>query len=97
MPNYILLGRFTDKGIQTIKESPSRLDSVKDLFRSLGGQLKAFYLVTGQYDLVCIVDVPSDEFLAKAVLNIAARGNIKTETIRAFTEDEYRKIIGSLS
>jgi Uncharacterized conserved protein len=96
MPNYILLCRYTEKGIQTIKESPSRLDSVKDLFRSLGGQLKSFYLVTGQYDLVCVVDVPSDEVLAKAVLNIASKGNVKTETIRAFTEEEYRKIIGSL-
>jgi uncharacterized protein with GYD domain len=96
MANYIMLGRFTDKGIATIKESPSRLDAVKDLFRTLGGQLKGFYLVTGQYDLICIVDVPNDEVLAKAVLTIGAKGNVKTETIRAFSEEEYRKIIGSL-
>jgi len=96
MPNYILLVRYTDKGIQTIKESPARLESVKDLFKSLGGQLKSFYLVTGKYDIVCIVEVPSDEVLARAVLNIASKGNVKTETIRAFNEDEYRKIIGGL-
>jgi uncharacterized protein with GYD domain len=96
MANYILLCRYTEKGIQNIKESPARLESVKDLFKSLGGQLKSFYLVTGQYDIVCVVDVPSDEVLAKAVLNIASKGNVKTETIRAFNEDEYRKIIGGL-
>ncbi len=96
MPTYISLLRFTQKGIESIKEGPARLDRAKQAFRAAGGELKAFYLVTGRYDAVAISEMPNDEAVARVALANASGGNIRSETSRAFTEDEYRKIISSL-
>jgi uncharacterized protein with GYD domain len=96
MPTYISLIRFTQKGMETIKEGPKRLDAAKERFRAAGGELKAFYLVTGQYDAVAISELPNDEAVARLALANGSMGNIRTETLRAFTEDEYRKIIAAL-
>jgi uncharacterized protein with GYD domain len=96
MPTYISLIRFTQKGIEAIKEGPKRLDAAKEQFRAAGGELKAFYLVTGQYDAVAISELPNDEVVARVALGNGSRGNVRTETLRAFTEDEYRKIVAAL-
>jgi len=96
MPTYISLLRFTQKGVESIKEGPTRLDRAKQAFRAAGGELKAFYLVTGRYDAVAISEMPNDEAVARVALANASMGNIRSETSRAFTEDEYRKIIASL-
>jgi uncharacterized protein with GYD domain len=96
MPTYISLLRFTQKGIESIKEGPTRLDRAKQAFRAAGGELKAFYLITGRYDAVAISEMPNDEAVARVALANASMGNIRSETSRAFTEDEYRKIIASL-
>ncbi len=96
MPTYISLLRFTQKGIESIKEGPTRLDRAKQAFRAAGGELKTFYLVTGRYDAVAISEMPNDEAVARVALANASMGNIRSETSRAFTEDEYRKIIASL-
>jgi uncharacterized protein with GYD domain len=96
MPNYILLLKYTELGIKNIKQSPSRLDAARKIFKDHGGELKDFYLVTGQYDAVCVCEVPNDETLARLILSIGAQGNVRTETLRAFTEAEYRKITSDL-
>ena len=96
MPTYVSLIRFTQKGVESIKEGPARVDRAKQAFRAAGGELKAFYLVMGQYDAVAISEMPNDEAVARVALANAAMGNVRTETSRAFTEDEYRKIIASL-
>ncbi len=96
MVTYITLLRFTQKGIENIKESPARLDAAKQAFQSMGAELKDFYLVTGAYDAVVISEVPDDETVAKLLLSIGKLGNVRTETLRAFTEDEYRKIIAAI-
>lgn len=96
MPTYIHLIRWTQKGIENIKESPNRLDAAKDAYRAAGGKLKEAYVVNGQYDAVIVSELPNDEALAKVALAIGAAGNVRTETLRAFTEAEYRKIIADL-
>jgi len=96
MPTYITLGKWTQQGIEKVKESPARLDAFKQLVKSMGGEVKGFYMVTGRYDIVVISEAPNDEAMARTALATAAKGGIKTETLRAFTEDEYRKIIGAL-
>ena len=96
MPTYISLLRFTQKGVESIKEGPARLDRAKQAFRAAGGELKAFYLVTGRYDAVVISEMPNDEAVARVALANASGGNIRSETSRAFTEDEYRNIVKSL-
>ena len=96
MTTYIMLARFTQQGIQHIKESPNRLDAGKKAFRSMGAELKEFYLVSGQYDIVTIFEAPDDETMAKVVLALGSKGNVQTETLRAFTEDEYVKLVSDL-
>lgn len=96
MASYVSLGRWTDKGIANFKESPKRLDAVKELLKDNGGKLSAFYLVTGAYDFVAVFDVPDDQTMARIALMIGSQGNVRTESLRAFSEDEYRKIIGAM-
>lgn len=96
MGTYISLIRWTEKGIQNVKESPARLDQAKKAFQAMGAELKEFFLVMGKYDMVIVAEAPDDETVAKLVLSIGAGGAIRTETLRAYTEDEYRKIIAAL-
>ena len=93
MATYIILINYTQKGIESIKESPSRLDAAKQLFKAMGAEMKQFYLVTGRYDIVVIAEAPDDATVAKISLAIGSKGAIRTETFRAFTEGEYRDIV----
>jgi uncharacterized protein with GYD domain len=96
MATYISLLHFTQMGVEAIKDSPTRLDAAKDLFQKMGAELKEFYLVMGQYDAVVVSEGPDDETVAKLVLAIGGKGAVRTETLRAFTEDQYREIIAAL-
>ena len=96
MPTYILLVRWTNQGLQKINESPSRLEAGKKAFEAAGIKLRAFYMVMGRYDQVSIAEAPDDATMAKALLRLASQGNLQTETLRAFTEDEYKKIISEI-
>jgi uncharacterized protein with GYD domain len=96
MATYIMLHHYTQKGIENIKQSPARLDALRKAFKAMGAELKQSYLVAGQYDLITISEAPDAETMAKCALDLASKGNVTTETLRAFTEDEYRKIIGAL-
>jgi len=96
MATYISLISFTQKGVENIKESPSRLAAAKEAFRAFGAELKEFYLVMGQYDLVVISEAPDDETAIRLALIVSSGGAVRTETLRAYTEDEYQKIIDSL-
>ena len=96
MPTYISLINFTQKGAEAIKDGPKRLDAAKQRLRDAGAELKAFYLVTGQYDAVSIIEAPNDEVAAKIAMGTAALGFVRTQTCRAFPEDDYRKMAASL-
>ncbi|HXM35515.1 MAG TPA: GYD domain-containing protein [Pyrinomonadaceae bacterium] len=96
MPTYIALMNWTGDGIQQVKDSPKRLDAGRKAFKKLGVKLKDTYLTMGRYDLVCILEAPDDETFAKAILTLGAKGAIRTETLKAFNEAEYRKIIDAL-
>jgi uncharacterized protein with GYD domain len=96
MPTYISLIKMTHQGVTSIKEGPSRLEAGKETLKAFGSELKAFYLTLGQYDLVTISEASDDMAAAKVALAIGAAGNVTTETLRAFTEDEYREIVSAL-
>ncbi len=96
MATYIILINFTEQGIRNIKDSPSRLDAARQAMKDMGGELKDTYLTIGAHDLVAVVEAPSDEVLAKFALTVGSQGNVRTTTLRAFTEAEYRGIIQSL-
>jgi len=92
MPTYIALLKWTGQGIGNVKDSPGRLDAGRKLFKKRGVKIKDTYLTMGHYDLVCVIDAPDDETYASALLSLGAQGNVQTETLKAFTEDQYRKI-----
>ena len=96
MAKYISLVKYTQKGVENIKDSPSWLDAFKQICQSMGAKVEGFYLTMGRYDLLVIVDAPDPETIAKIILATASRGAISTETLPAFTEEEYRKIISEL-
>src|SRR5258707_8993672 len=96
MASYIMLLNWTEQGMEKIKASPKRLDAGRKAFKKLGCLLKDVYLTMGPYDLVCVVDAPDAETAAKAILSLAADGNVRTLTLPASTEDQYRKITSSL-
>src|SRR5262245_6822099 len=96
MPTYVTLLRFTPKGLEAIREGPGRLDAAKETYRAAGAKLRDFYLVTGKYDAVVVAEVPDDETAVKLSLAIGSRGNVRIETSRAFTEEEYRRIVAGL-
>jgi uncharacterized protein with GYD domain len=97
MPHFVALLRYTQQGIAKIKESPARLDAAKKAAEKAGGKIHSWHLTMGQYDAVIISEFPNDEACAKFTLSVSALGNVTTETLKAFTESEYRKIIGGLS
>jgi uncharacterized protein with GYD domain len=98
MATYIMLFGFTQKGIKNIKESPARIDAAKQIIRSMGAEVKQFYAVMGigQYDTAIVLEASDDETVAKIALAIGSLGNVHTNTLRAFTEDEFRKIVAAL-
>jgi uncharacterized protein with GYD domain len=96
MPTYVTMLRYTDQGIRNIKEGPARLEAAKQAFRAAGAELKAFYLVMGQYDAIVIAEGPDDETATRLALGIGSLGNVSTETLRVYTEDEFRNLIAAL-
>lgn len=97
MPTYIHLVNYTEHGVQNITDSPERLDAAKDLAATMGGEFRSFFLTFGQYDIVAVTEFPDDETAAQFALSVASEGAVSTETLKAFTEDEYRDVIGGLS
>jgi uncharacterized protein with GYD domain len=96
MPTYIALLKWTSQGIGNVKDSPSRLDSGRKAFKKLGVKIKDTYLTMGRYDLVCLIEASDDEAFATAMLSLGSQGNVQTETLKAFSEDQYRKICKSI-
>jgi uncharacterized protein with GYD domain len=96
MPTYIGLYRFTEQGIQNVKDSPARIEAAKKAAQAMGIQIKGIYVVMGQYDLITIGEAPDDATIAKFALALGSQGNVSTQTLRAFTEDEFRKIVAAL-
>jgi uncharacterized protein with GYD domain len=96
MAQYILLATWTDQGIKGVKESPQRLDAARKLWQEGGGRIVSFHMTMGAYDMVLVVEAPDDAAVARSVLKLAQRGNVRTTTLKAFSEDEYRKLLSSL-
>jgi uncharacterized protein with GYD domain len=96
MPTYLIQSQWTDQGIRNVKESAKRLDLGKKKLKEMGGEIKAFYLTTGPYDMFAVVDVPNDAILAAHLLWLGSQGNLRTQTVKAFTEEEFRTIVGGL-
>jgi uncharacterized protein with GYD domain len=93
MPTYISLVQFTDKGIQAAKETTQRVADWAAKVQPMEVSIKQMYWTLGQYDQVCVFDTPDDETAASALLAADMLGNIRTQTMRAFTTPEMEKIL----
>jgi len=96
MPSYVVLFQFTEKGSQNIKQSPDRVAAIKQRFRDAGAEVKAFYALLGRYDTIFIAEAPDDSTMAGLVAGIVSSGYVRSETMRAFTEEEFRRIASGL-
>ncbi len=96
MPTYIALLRLTSQGAKALKDSPKRRDAAAKAIESLGGKLVHTYLTMGRYDFVAIVEAPDDEAAAKFALITGSQGNVSTETLRAFSEADFQRLLKSL-
>jgi uncharacterized protein with GYD domain len=96
MPTYISLARWTDQGVRNIKEAPQRIDAFKKGVQAAGGKLTGFYVTMGKYDIVTIVDAPNDEAMANMVLSTESKGNVRIQTLKASTEDQFRAIVAKI-
>ena len=95
MPTYVTLARFTDQGINNVKEvlAPERTQQLRVAIAQAGGRVVGTYLTQGAYDVVAIMEFPDEEAATAFLLGLGMRGNVRTETLRAFTAEEMQRIL----
>jgi uncharacterized protein with GYD domain len=96
MPKYVALIDWTDQGVRGFKDSVDRYEAAQGQLESLGVNFEQIYWTLGAHDIVAVIDAPDDETLAAGLLAVAAQGNIRTTTLRAFDSDEMRSVIGKV-
>lgn len=96
MATYITLGNYTAQGIANMADAPGRIDAAREQLGELGVEIKSFYLTMGAYDMVVVVEAPDNATAAKALIALAAQGNVSTTTMAALTEHEFRTLISEM-
>jgi uncharacterized protein with GYD domain len=97
MSTYILLGTFTDQGIRNIKDTTKRADAIRAMAKKAGATVKDMYWTLGQYDVAAIFDAPDESVATSLALSIGSLGNVRTQLLRAFTNDEISPILKGIS
>lgn len=95
MAHYVILFHFTHQGMDHLKGSTDRVDAIKAAAARHKVKIKEFFALMGRYDTMFVVDAPNDEAVAQLSLTIGAQGNVRTETFRAFNEEEFRKLVAA--
>jgi uncharacterized protein with GYD domain len=93
MATYIVLFNWTDQGIKSFEDSPSRVDSASKELEKDDIRIKSIFWTIGPHDLVAIIKAPNDEKLTRALLKLGAQGNVRTTTMRAFDREEFAELI----
>ena len=88
MHTYIVLANLTDQGARTMEDLAKRLENARSTFRSYGAELQHIYFAMGQYDYVVIAEAPDDETMTRVALAVSGQGNVRTNSVRVFTEQE---------
>lgn len=96
MPTFIMLANFSDQGVKTIKQSTERADAFRMMAAKAGATVKEIYWTLGAHDIVAICEAPDDETATALSLSVASRGNVRSETLRAFTGDDMKKILAKM-
>jgi uncharacterized protein with GYD domain len=97
MATYILLANFTEQGIRNIKDSPKRADAFKATAKKCGATVKDLFWTLGQYDIVAILEAPDDISITALGLSTGALGNVRTQTLRAFSQPDMKVILGKMA
>ncbi len=97
MGTYIALSSFTDQGIRSIKDTTKRADAVKEAAKKFGANMTQIYWTLGKYDLVVVIEASNDESATAFALAIAAAGNVRMQTLRAFSRDEMNGILAKMA
>ena len=96
MATYILLGQFTDQGIKNVKDTTKRAQGLKDLAKKFNASITGLYWTLGQFDVAAIIDAPDDVSVNALLLSLGTLGNVRTQTMRAFSADEMGQILGRM-
>jgi uncharacterized protein with GYD domain len=93
---FVVLAGFTDQGIRNVKETIGRAEAFKEMAKKTGITVKDLYWTLGKYDVVAICEAPDDESATALSLSLCSRGNVRSETLRAFSFEEMKKILGKM-
>ena len=96
MATYVVLGHFTDQGIRNVKDSPKRAEAFKELAMTYGVTVKDIFWTLGQYDIVTILEASDDNSVTALELSVGALGNVRTQTMRAFSQADMKLILGKM-
>jgi uncharacterized protein with GYD domain len=97
MPTFMILGKFTEQGARNIKESPKRQEAFRQLCEKQNARVKEVYRTMGRYDLAAIVEAPDDVAMSSILYTLASLGNVRTETLRAFTSQETEAALAQVA
>jgi uncharacterized protein with GYD domain len=97
MATYIMLGSFTDQGIRNVKDTTKRADAVKEAAKKYGTTMKEIFWTMGQYDMVVTLEAPDDASVSAFALAVGSAGNIRGQTLRAYSKDEMNALLKKLS
>ena len=96
MAKYIALASFTEQGIRNVKDTVKRADAVREVARKYGCEMSQIYWTLGNYDLVTIIDAQDESSATAFAMALGSAGNVRTQTLRAFSRDEISAILGKL-
>jgi|SRR6476620_11040355 uncharacterized protein with GYD domain len=96
MVTYVVLAKFTDQGVRNAKESPKRADAFRQLAKTFGVTVKDLFWTQGRYDVVTIVEAPDEASAMSLSLSLGALGNVRTESLRAFSSVDMETIVGKM-
>lgn len=93
MPKYVTLYNWTEQGMKGFRDTVERAKAAETAVAKMGGKLTDILWTVGAYDLVVVAEFPDDETAAAFNLKLAALGNVRSTTMRAFDRDAMAKII----
>ena len=96
METSVILMNFTEQGIKNIKETPIRIEAARKALEAGGGKMLGWYLTQGKYDAVAITQMPDAKAGMALLLATVGQGNFRSETLRAFTEAEFKEILAKV-
>ncbi|MCW2223723.1 uncharacterized protein with GYD domain [Bradyrhizobium japonicum] len=96
MVTYVVLGNFTDQGVRNVKDSPKRAEAFKEMAKTFGVSVNEIVWTQGRYDVVTVLEAPDEAAAMSLSLSLSALGNVRTETLRAFSAADMTKIVGKM-